>query len=298
MSTALRYHILDVFTDRAFGGNPLAVVLGGEDLNGAQMQRIAREFNLSETVFLLAATRSDAMSKVRIFTPFQELPFAGHPIVGTACLLALIGLVPPGSELTFGLEAGIGRVPLRIDHREEIPYAELSTAVLPSFEGQAPAASALAELLGLQPEDLAFGHEAPRVASCGMPVLLVPLRSPELLAGIELDAARLPALLRTAGALNVYVYARGYEDELKARMFMPGIGEDPATGAAAAALAGRLATESPLRDGRLNWKILQGLEMGRPSEILAAADKAAGEVRAVRVGGRAVRIMEGVLHAS
>lgn len=296
--TALRFHTLDVFTDRPFGGNPLAVVLGGDGLSGAQMQRIAREFNLSETVFLLEATRSDAMSRVRIFTPFEELPFAGHPIVGTACLLALIGLVPPGSVVDFGLEAGIGCVPLHVDHREEIPYAELTTAVMPSFVGEPPASAYLADLLGLQPEDLAFGSEAPRVASCGMPVLLAPLRAPELLAGIEVDHARLPSMLKAAGARNLYIYARGYEGELKARMFMPGIGEDPATGAAAAALAGRLASESAQADGRLRWTIQQGVEMGRPSDIRASADKVGGAVTAVRVGGRAVRVMEGVLHAS
>lgn len=294
----LRFHTLDVFTQTPYGGNPLAVVLGGDELSSAQMQRIAREFNLSETVFLLAATHPEAMSRVRIFTPYEELPFAGHPIVGTACLLAIIGVVPPGNELRFGLEAGVGVVPLRVDHARELPYAELTTAVLPSFEGRAPSANALAALLGLQVGDIGHGSEQARVASCGMPVLLVPLRAPELLAGIEVDFARLPALLREAGAKNVYVYARGYEGEIRARMFMPGIGEDPATGAAAAALAGRLASESPEAEGTLRWKILQGVEMGRPSELYGSADKVAGAVTAVRVGGHAVRLMEGVLHAS
>lgn len=294
----LRFHTLDVFTELPYGGNPLAVVLGGDELSGPQMQRIAREFNLSETVFLLPANHSEAMSRVRIFTPYEELPFAGHPIVGTACLLAVIGVVPPGNELRFGLEAGVGLVPVRVDHARELPYAELTTAMLPSFDGQAPPTSELAALLGLQPGDIGCGQEAPRVASCGMPVLLVPLRVPELLAGIETDFARLPVLLNRAGARNVYAYARGYDGELRARMFMPGIGEDPATGAAAAALAGRLASESLQADGTLRWKILQGVEMGRPSELYVSADKAAGAVIAVRVGGHAVRLMEGVLHAS
>lgn len=293
----LRFHTLDVFTDAPYGGNPLAVVLGAEALTTAQMQRIAREFNLSETVFLLEATRGGAMSRVRIFTPHEELPFAGHPIVGTACLLAMIGLVPPGNELCFALEAGIGLVPVRVDHHEELPYAELTTAVLPSFEGQAPETEPLAAVLGLQAQDLGFGAEGPRVASCGMPVLLVPLRAPELLAGVEVDFARLPALLRAAGAKNVYLYARGYEGELRTRMFMPGIGEDPATGAAAAALAGRLASEAAQTEGTLRWKIAQGVEMGRPSEIHISADKTLGAVCAVRVGGYAVRVMEGMLHA-
>lgn len=295
--TPLRFHTLDVFTDTPYGGNPLAVVLGGDALDTVQMQRIAREFNLSETVFLLDATRSDAMSRLRIFTPQEELPFAGHPIVGTGCLLAMIGLVPPGNEFRFALEAGIGLVPMRVDHREELPYAELSTAVLPSFEGQPPDQAELATALGLHAQDLGFDSEAPQIASCGMPVLLVPIRAPELLAGVDVDFARLPTLLRAAGAKNVYVYARGYEGEIRARMFMPGIGEDPATGAAAAALAGRLASESAQAEGTLRWTILQGAEMGRPSEIHASADKSAGTVRTVRIGGHAVRVMEGLLHA-
>jgi trans-2,3-dihydro-3-hydroxyanthranilate isomerase len=292
----LRFHTLDVFSTEPFGGNPLAVVLGGDALSGAQMQRIAREFQLSETVFVLAATTATAMARLRIFTPFEELPFAGHPIVGAACALAILGFVPQGNALSFEFEAGIGPVAVHVRNTQGLPYAELTTAQLPDFSGQAPADVVIAGALGLDPEQLNHGAERARVASCGLPTLLVPLQSCEAMAGIEIDAPRLAALLPAAGARNVYAYARDYDGGLRARMFMPGIGEDPATGSAAAALAGRLASESDAADGRLEWIVRQGLEMGRPSELFISADRSAGQVTAVRVGGHAVRLMEGVLH--
>lgn len=293
----LRFHTLDVFTRQAFGGNPLAVVLGGDGLDAAQMQRVAREFQLSETVFVLAATQPGTMSRLRIFTPFEELPFAGHPVVGAACALAMIGVLPRGCETHIALETGIGTVPVCVRHGQDPPYAEL-TAARPDFAGIAPSDEDIGASLGLGSGDIGYGTERPRVASCGLPTLLVPLRAPEYLAGILPDPSRLAAILAGIGARNLYAYARGYEGELRARMFMPGIGEDPATGSAAAALAGRLADECALPDGRLDWKIVQGLEIGRRSELFVSAERADGRVDAVRVGGHAVRIMEGVLHAA
>lgn len=294
----LRFLTFDVFTDQAFGGNPLSVVFGGDELTGAQMQRIAREFNLSETAFVLQSALPGAALRLRIFTPTEELPFAGHPIVGAACALAEMGMVPPGSQLRIAIETGSGLVPLWIRTDGELPYAELTTAQLPQFGDHAPDAAAIAEALGLAPRDIGFQQEAPRVASCGLPMLLVPLRAPEVLAGIEADRSHLGALLATFDAKGLYVYARGYEGELRTRMFHPTIGEDPATGSAAAALAGRLATESQQAEGTLSWNIVQGAEMGRPSAIAASADKAHGAVTAVRVGGQAVHIMRGHLNVA
>ena len=296
MST-LRFHTLDVFSGNAFGGNPLAVVLGGDALSTAQMQRIAREFNLSETVFMLNPSQDGAMIRVRIFTPYQELPFAGHPIVGTGCLLAHMGMAPPGSDVRFTFEAGVGLVPVLIRNTCTPPYAELSVAQMPQFPGNTTDTAAIATALGLQPQDIGWQQEQALVASCGLPMLLVPLRMPELLAGIEIDTLALSRLLDACDARGIYVYARGYEDELRARMFSPGIGEDPATGSAAVALAGRLATESAQGEGTLAWTVHQGVEMGRPSQLFISADKSAGLVVAVRVGGHAVYIMEGRLHA-
>ena len=293
----LRFLTFDVFTDQAYGGNPLAVVFGGDHLNGGQMQRIAREFNLSETVFVLQATMPGAMLRLRIFTPTEELPFAGHPIVGAACALVVMELVPPGNGLRIGIETGSGLVPVTLRNDGKIPYAELTTAQLPEVEGRAPDTSAIAAVLGLEARDIGFESEAPCVASCGLPMLLVPLRAPEVLAGIDTDRSRVAALLADSGARGLYVYARGYEGELRTRMFHPSIGEDPATGSAAAALAGRLATDSPQADGTLVWNLVQGAEMGRPSAIFASADKSNGTVSAVRVGGHAVHIMKGYLNA-
>lgn len=293
---ALRFHTLDVFTDQPYGGNPLAVVFGGDALETAQMQRVAREFNLSETVFVLPPTQAGALHRLRIFTPAVELPFAGHPTVGTACLLAELGLAPKGAEAAFALEEGLGLVPIHVRRTPGEPiYAELTTARLPEY-GPAVDAAAIAGFSGLDPADLASGAEQPRSASCGMPFVLVPLRAPELLAAIDFDAAAARRALAGAWARQLYFYARGYEGELRARMFAPdmGIAEDPATGAAAAALAGALGSEAAA-DGRHEWVIHQGVEMGRPSRLYASAERAGGAVTAVRVGGHSVPMSDGTL---
>ena len=292
----LDFHSLDVFTETRFGGNPLAVVLAADGLNTRQMQTIAREFNLSETVFVLKATRADAAFRVRIFTPATELPFAGHPTVGTACLLAELGLTPQGEDVRFVLEENVGPVPVRVRMPHEAggaPYAELTTAVLPERGPAPPSKAVLAAMLGL---DEAMLGEATQV-SCGVPYVLVPLRSPEQLAAISFDVSVWREHLAQAWAHHVYVYARGYEGEWKARMFAPGSGviEDPATGSAAVALAGRFALEHPDADARIAETIHQGLEMGRPSRLHIEADRVAGAVTAVRVGGHAVRVTSGTL---
>lgn len=293
---SLRFHTLDVFTTEAFGGNPLAVVFGGDALSSAQMQRIAREFNLSETVFVLPPTRSEALHRIRIFTPQTELPFAGHPTVGVACLLAELGLTPKAGESAFQLEEGVGLVPVSVRLTPGEPgFAELTTAQ-PLERRAAPDAQTLAPLLGLEAGDIGSGTEAPRAASCGVPFVLVPLRAPELMAAIDFDAAAARRALAGAWAPQLYVYARGYEGELRARMFAPalGVAEDPATGSAAAALAGTLAAEQSA-DGDYAWTIHQGLEIGRPSVLHVRAERRAGAVVAVRVGGHSLRISEGLL---
>ena len=298
----LDFHTLDVFTERRFGGNPLAVVLGADGLATARMQLIAREFNLSETVFVQRPDSAGTDFRLRIFTPTHEMPFAGHPTVGTACLLAELGLVRRRGDvadtLEFVLGENVGPVPVRVRHEPgRAPYGELTTAVLPEAGPPAPPAEALAAMLGLAPRDIGSHGELPRTASCGVPYLLVPLRQPELLASISVDLALWRGALDGAWARQLYVYARGYEGELRARMFAPGLGvhEDPATGSAAVALAGALALESPVVDGELAWTIEQGHEMGRPSRLFASATRHGGKVTAVRVGGHAVRVTGGTL---
>lgn len=292
----LRFHTLDVFTEQRFGGNPLAVVLEADGLTQARMQQVAREFNLSETVFLLKPTRKDALACVRIFTPAKELPFAGHPTLGTACLLADLGLAPVGD---FVLEEGIGPVAVKVRREAGRPlFAQLTTAKLPEFGPPAPAAAELAAMFGLAVTDIETAAEKSRMVSCGLPYVLVPLRDAKTLPRIEFDLPRWKKLLSTAWADHVLAYHRDGE-HVRARMFAPGSGvfEDPATGSAAVALAGALASESAQADGTLRWRIEQGAEMGRPSQLYAEADKKSGKVIAVRVGGYAVNVLSGEIEA-
>lgn len=297
----LRFDTLDVFTDRPYCGNPLAVVHDADALGTRQMQALAREFNLSETVFLLRPQHPGSAARLRIFTPARELPFAGHPTVGTACLLAELGAVAEDQDQTLVLEEGIGPVRVRVRRRQgEAPYAELTAAQPPALRAARASCESIAAALGLDVGDLGAGGQMPRVGDAGLPVLLVPLRSPELLAAIDPDFAGWMRRTTRDDPDDLYVYVFGYEGELRARMFGPGVGvaEDPATGAAAAALAGVLALESPADQGPLRWTLHQGVEMGRASLIHLEADKRDGRVTAVRVGGQAVRISSGEIHAS
>lgn len=295
----LSFLILDVFSRRRYHGNPLAVVMGADALAPAQLQRVAQEFNLSETVFPVAATQDDCAMRLRIFTPRAELPFAGHPIVGAACALAELGLVPPGSQARLHLQTGVGAVPVTIRNGADGLCAELLTAQPPQFGPSLDDRQHLAAVLGLAVTDLGNAEPA-RVAGCGLPFLLLALRGPECLAGIEVDWGALPQLLRSCAAYGLYVYALGYEGELRCRMFAPDIGEDPATGSAAAALGARLAQDR-IDQGRAGpdgwrWTVAQGLEMGRPSRIEIGARVHEGAVAAISVGGHAVVTMSGSLH--
>ena len=294
-----RFHTLDVFTTQPYTGNPLAVILEADGLNDAQMQTIAREFNLSETVFVHKATRADALAKLRIFTPAKEMPFAGHPTVGTACLLADLYLSQSGSELDFVLEENVGPVPVKVRRSGACPpFAQLSVAKLPEYGPPPPPVKQLALMLGLPAQEIVTETERPRAASCGVPFLLVPVRDTAALSRIRVDTARCREVLRDYPVRDIYLYAHDAEHgdaHIRARMFAPelGIAEDPATGAASVALAGALALEHSMRDGTLRWTIEQGVEMARPSLLYTEADKQAGRVTAVRVGGHAVRVAEG-----
>jgi trans-2,3-dihydro-3-hydroxyanthranilate isomerase len=298
----LRFHTLDVFTDRVFGGNPLAVFPDGRGVGGETMQRIARELNLSETVFVLPPDDPAHTRRLRIFTPAAELPFAGHPTVGTAFLLAALGEVPlAGEETGIVFEEGVGPVPVRIRARDGRPvFAELTAARLPERGPPPPPRGALAALLGLAEDDLLDGEWAAEGVSCGVPFLFVPLRDRAALGRARVEPARWEALLAGWWAPHLYVLALDPElpgSDVRARMFAPamGIAEDPATGGAASALAGYLAWRSPRRDGTLRWTVEQGFEMGRPSILRVEADVRGGEVAAVRVGGASVLVAEGVM---
>lgn len=294
---SLPYHLLDVFTDQPFGGNQLAVFLEAPELPDALMQRIARELNLSETVFVRPSIDGTTAWDLRIYTPGGEVPFAGHPTVGTAVLLAMTGRVPASDapRATFVLGERAGPVACVVTHLDtDTPHAEFTAPQRPSFGPASPSSEDLARVLGLAADAIGLGAMQPQQVSCGLPYLIVPVRDRDVLGRVRLDLGAWARVIAPLWAPQVYVAAPGdAPDAWQARMFAPDLGvpEDPATGSAAAAFAGYLATT----DGTHRWTIAQGVEMGRPSRIAIAADRVSGVVTAVRVGGTAVRMGEGTL---
>ena len=290
-----RYFTCDVFTDRVFCGNPLAVLPDARGLSDAQMQAIAREFNYSETTFVLPPDDPRHTARVRIFTPGGELPFAGHPTIGTAFVLATIGSIAADvSEIVF--EEGVGPVPVSIFRDAgRVTHCRLTAAKLPERGPPAPPASALARMLSLAEGEVLAGAAC---WSCGVPFLVVPVASLDALARCALDLPLWRELLSGYPTQKVYPVARIDTLRWRVRMFAPGLGvaEDPATGSAAASLAGWLSVQLPQpRDGTLAVRLEQGIEMGRPSELHVEFDRRGGSITAVRVGGAAVMIAEGTL---
>lgn len=282
----MRYLTADVFTDTAFGGNQLGVFPEAHGLDGAQMQRIARELNLSETTFVTPGTAPGRFA-VRIFTPANELPFAGHPTVGTAFVLAHLGRAEGRSEII--LEEGIG--PVRVTLREGGATFFLDGPAERRDHPVAPVA--LTDVLGLKRTQLAGD---PWQASYGAPYTIVPLRTREDVAQSLLNAERWKMLSDGLwSAHGVYVYAATSHDgdttHIHCRMFAPlaGVAEDPATGSAAAALAGSLDTDAT------RLLIDQGIEMGRPSRIEASISRQGETVTGISIGGGAVVVSDGAL---
>jgi trans-2,3-dihydro-3-hydroxyanthranilate isomerase len=299
---SMRYRFLtaDVFTDRPFGGNPLAVFPDARGISPERMQQVARELNLSETVFVLPPEDLGHTRRLRIFTPGMELPFAGHPTVGTALILAWLGEVPlTGEETRIVFEEGVGPVPVAIRAADgKAVFAQLSASQLPELRS-APSAPELAEMLSLDPDDILTGGDSPQAVSCGVAFLFIPLRDRDALRRARVRLDRWETLLAHSWAPHVYVFTRDHElpeTDLRVRMFAPamGIAEDPATGAAAAAFGGYLGSRSS-EDGTLRWTLEQGFEMGRPSLLHLEVDRAGGEITAVRVGGGAVLMSEGTM---
>lgn len=291
---------LDVFTDIRFGGNQLAVFPDARGLDSDQMAVIAREFNLSETAFVLPPDDAAHTRRVRIFTPAGELPFAGHPTIGTAHALAALGHIPLTGDLTrIVFEEGVGPVPVSIRSRGGVPvFAELSVAKLPETGAPPPSRSALADLLSIEVADLTGGTWSPQSVSTGVPFLFIPVRDRNVLKRARVKLDRWEAILKASSAPEVFVFSRDPEREgshIRARMFAPGlgIGEDAATGSAAAALGGYLGARDPAKDGTLRWVVEQGFEMGRPSILEVEADKVDGKITAIRVGGASVMVSRG-----
>ena len=296
---ALDYHVLDVFTKERFGGNPLAVVLDADGLDGRRMQKIAREFNLSETVFVLKPTTTAATARVRIFTPAAEMPFAGHPTVGTASLLAELRMPPAdeAGEALVVLEEQIGavRVGVRL-RRGSAPFAEFDAPKLPEDVGPPPAADRLAAAVGLIPAEIGFENHRPTRYSAGNAFTFVPVSSLEAIAKAQVSSGHWEAAFGTATGAFLYCRQSVHTTSaFHARMFAPhhGIAEDPATGSAAAAFAGVVIRFDELPDGAHKRTIEQGFEMGRPSLIGLAVTVEGGKLIAVRIGGHVVRVAVG-----
>jgi trans-2,3-dihydro-3-hydroxyanthranilate isomerase len=297
-----RYLTADVFTDRKFGGNQLAVFPDAREIAPELMPQIAREFNYSETTFVLPPDDPSHTAKVRIFTPGGELQFAGHPTVGTAHVLATIGAIKlTGDETHIVLEEGVGPVPVTIRSTDGRPeFAALSVAQLPQVGPPPPSARALAAALSLSPEDILGTGRDPETVSCGTAFLFVPVRDRDAVRRARVKLDLFEETLRGYVTEKVMVFATEAEHpghDVRARMFAPGIGvpEDPATGSACVGLGGYLAARDVRRDGTLRWIVEQGFEMGRPSILEVEADKQAGEITAVRVGGRTVMVCEGTM---
>jgi trans-2,3-dihydro-3-hydroxyanthranilate isomerase len=291
----LDYLLLDVFTGERFKGNPLAVVLKADGLLDDEMQAIAAEFNLSETVFFVKPKNERNTAAVRIFTPAVELPFAGHPTVGAAVVLALNG------KLSIArIEEKVGLVTAmveRIDQRTGA--ARFALPRLPEAAGEAPGKTEIASALGLEHAEIGCGEFQPAVYSAGNLFYLVPVRDAAALKRIERDHA---VWKRTfpLGRNSVYVFTETPNEagiDFAARMFAPGmgLGEDPATGSAAAALIGLLAKHAGITEGSREYVLRQGYEIGRPSRIDMQLHMEGGKLVHGGIGGRAVVVGQGTL---
>jgi len=299
-SLRARFYTLDVFTDRAFGGNPLAFFPDATKIPETALQSIALELNLSETVFVYPPADPKHTRRVRIFTPVFEMPFAGHPTVGCAFALAALGEIPLDGETRIVLEEGVGPVPVLIRGAFKKPtFAQLSVAKLPETGPPPPGRTHLAEALSIDPSDILGGMTAPQAISCGFPFLMVPLRDLDAVKRARVRMDQWDSALKSYWAPDIMVFARDPEREgvIRARVFVPGQGiiEDPATGSATAALGGYLAARESATSGHFKYIVEQGFEIKRPSLLELEVDKVDGEVTAVRVGGSAVMVSEGMM---
>ncbi|MGQ0714316.1 MAG: PhzF family phenazine biosynthesis protein [Gemmatimonadaceae bacterium] len=298
----LRFITADVFTSRPFAGNQLAVVPDARAVPEELLLPITREFNFSETTFVYPPANPAHARRVRIFTPGGEIPFAGHPTIGTAVVLAAIGEIPlTGDETSIILEEQVGPVPVTIRARGgDAVAARLSVAKLPEVGPPPPARTTLAELLSLEASQLLGGATGPQAVSCGLPYLIVPVKDRAAVAGARVRMEMWESTLKRYWAPDIMVVARDPELEgshFRARVFVPSyaVPEDPATGSCAAALAGYLAARERAPNGTFRWVLEQGFEMGRPSLLELEADKREGAVVAVRVAGDVILVSEGTL---
>lgn len=295
-----RIATLDVFTNTRFAGNPLAVVLEPAGLDTDAMQTIAREFNLSETVFVFPPADNAARADLRIFTPANELPFAGHPTVGTAVLL---GLIDGGGDRSFVLQEKIGPVPCRVRSTgTDRGLASFDIPRLPSKQADGPSAEAIAASVGLSVADVGLDGLPAELWSAGNPFAMVPMRGLDALGRCRVDLAKFESAFGGAQRGAAFMFCRETRDSgfhYHARMFAPSFGilEDPATGSAVAAFAGYLAAHGSYGTGEHVIRIEQGYEMGRPSQIELTLKIAGGKLAGASISGSAVVVMEGTIEA-
>ena len=297
---------VDVFTDKPFGGNPLAVFPDAEGLTGEEMQSLAREMNLSETTFVLPPQAAEADFQVRIFTPAAELPFAGHPVVGTHWVLAHLGRVPLSEPITqVRFELGVGVLPADLHVANGRVERVVMTQDRPTFHAILEEVSELAEGLGLDTKAITETGLPVQIVSTGVPQMMVPVQSlaeVQALGAGKLNTAALNRVCRAAGTHCVMVFsleAERAESTVHCRMFAPllGVPEDPATGSANGALGAYLVHHHavPLADPTTRIVSEQGAEIGRPSTLYVDVDSEGETVTAVRVGGQVVLVAEGVV---
>lgn len=297
-----QFYTLDVFTQERFSGNPLAVVGDADDLDVAQMQAIAREFNLSETVFLQSPRDPVNTARARIFTPTRELPFAGHPTIGTAVLIGQLqaGDMIRGRDIDIVLEETVGPVRCTVRSRENVVRAQFDLPKLPQRLGPAADDAALACALSLRPEDIGFRGHRPSMWSAGVGFTFIPLASRDAVTRARPDMSVWDDVIGPVDHPAAFVYCGETIAEgrhVHARMFAPslGIAEDPATGGAVAAFAGVCMEYEQPGDGEHQIIVEQGFAMGRPSLINLNLQVEAGQLVSASIGGAAVMVMEGFI---
>jgi len=292
MSSTLRFETWDVFTNRRYTGNQLAVIFGADVLSDDAMLRITREFNYSESVFLLTPRTIDGIARLRIFTPGGELPFAGHPTVGAAAAIAR----QRNLSDAMVLELPAGRFPVRVGGHGDVWHAEFDNPNLPTFQGDGPEADRIEAALALPEGSVDAGSHAPR--RCGAGIDFFYAAAP--LAAVQ--AARLNTAawdaLGLGDACGVLLYAPaapGSGVDWHVRMFGPhiGVAEDPATGSAAAGLPAQLMAAGALSNGSYDWTVEQGVEMGRPSRITVRFEIREDRFESLTIGGDAVAVCAG-----
>jgi len=293
-----QYYICDVFTDVRFGGNQLAVLPSAEGLTTEQMQQITREFNFAESSFVLPPTAGHTR-RVRIFTPAREMPFAGHPNVGTAFTLATTGAfgeIRDSTTVTFEENAGV--VPIRVERRGERIVCELTAPEKLSI-GKKPPLQLVAAAASLTPSDIVMDTHPPQVASVGLPFIMVQLKDRDTLQRARINSGAFDALAAEGVIPDVHMYVRAERKhgdfDIHARMFAPldGVPEDPATGSANCALAAMLTHYDPTPSGTFRYRISQGVEIGRPSILEARIEKRDGALISAHIGGGSVLVSEG-----